>query len=98
MMPRWHGKVMKTLPQAGEGQLFLEAITMPVKYIISKLEHIRSGYAIHAEYADGTLELLAYFLYRVGARRMGAELQRLAPAVTLVDQTLTKKEVANGKR
>ena len=71
---------------------------MPVKYIISKVERHRSAYAIHAEHADGTLELLAYFLYRVGARRMGAELQRLAPAVALVDETLTRKEVANGNR
>ena len=71
---------------------------MPVRYILDKVAHHRSAYSIHAEYADGTLELIAYFLYRVGARRMGAELQRLAPAIPLVDHTLTRKEVANVKR
>jgi hypothetical protein len=71
---------------------------MPVKYIIDKVEHHRSAYSLHAEYADGTLELIAYFLYRVGARRCGEELKRLAPAVQLIDMTLTRKEGANGKR
>ena len=61
---------------------------MVIKYIIRRSDHHRSAFLIEALYEDGTLELLALTCYRVGARRIGKELQKLAPFIPVVDETL----------
>ena len=63
---------------------------MVTKYIIRKSDHHRTAFVIEALHEDGTPELLALTCYRVGARRIGEELKRLAPAVPLIDMTLAK--------